>query len=89
MKLTPLTVVAVHEVAASYWTGNPITLPADEPSRKRVGQAAEEAVAKVATELGESRPPSVTVRAVSGFVAEELIAAYSSPVLGEYAGLPM
>jgi nucleotide-binding universal stress UspA family protein len=71
----PLTVLAVHEVAASSWTGSPITLPADEPARKKVGQAAEEAVAKAASQLGESRPPSVTVRAVSGFVAEELIAA--------------
>jgi nucleotide-binding universal stress UspA family protein len=71
----PLTVLAVHEVAASYWTGNPITLPADEPARKKVGQAAEEAVAKAASQLGESRSPSVTVRAVSGFAAEELIIA--------------
>jgi nucleotide-binding universal stress UspA family protein len=72
---TPLTVLAVHEVAASYWTGNPITLPTDEPDRQKAQQAAEEAVAKAATELGESRPRSVTVRAVSGFAAEELIAA--------------
>ena len=72
---TPLTVLAVHDVAASYWTGNPITLPADEPAREKAQQAAEEAVAKAASELGESRPPSVTVRAVNGFVAEELIAA--------------
>ena len=72
---TPLTVLAVHEVAASYWTGNPIALPADEPDRQKAQQAAEEAAAKAATELGESRPPSVTVRAVNGFAAEELIAA--------------
>jgi nucleotide-binding universal stress UspA family protein len=71
----PLTVLTVHEVAASYWTGNPITLPADEPAREKVRQAAEEAVAKAASQFGESRPASVTVRATIGFAAAELITA--------------
>lgn len=44
--------------------------PQQEPNAR---QAAEEAVAKVASELGGSRPPSVTVLAVSGFAAQELI----------------
>ncbi len=69
----PLTVVAVHEVAASGWTGNPIILPADEPELEKTRQAAEEAVAKAAIHLGESQPASVTVRAVNGFPAEELV----------------
>ncbi len=71
----PLTVLTVHEVAASYWTGNPITLPADEPAREKARQAAEDAVAKAASELGGSRPASVTVRAITGFAAGELITA--------------
>ena len=69
----PLTVVAVHEVAASGWTGNPIILPADEPDLEKTRYAAEEAVAKAATGLGETQPASVTVHAVNGFAAEELI----------------
>jgi nucleotide-binding universal stress UspA family protein len=69
----PLTVVAVHEVAASGWTGNPIILPADEPELEQTRHAAQEAVAKAATGLGETRPASVTVHAVNGFAAEELI----------------
>jgi nucleotide-binding universal stress UspA family protein len=68
-----LTVLAVHEVAASGWTGNPIILPADEPALEKTRHAAEETVAKAATQLGESQPASVTVRAVNGFAAEELI----------------
>ncbi len=69
----PLTVLAVHPVAASGWTGNPIILPADEPELEKTRQAAEEAAAKAAIHLGESQPASVTVRAVNGFAAEELI----------------
>ena len=67
--------VTVHEVAASGWTGNPIILPADEPALEKTRQAAQEAVAKAAIALGESQPASVTVRAVNGFAAEELISA--------------
>jgi nucleotide-binding universal stress UspA family protein len=71
----PLTVVTVHPVMASAWTGNPVILPADEPALAQAEAAAEEAVGKATSELGESRPASVIVRAISGFVAEELIGA--------------
>ena len=71
----PLTVFAVHEVAASGWTGNPIILAGDEPLVEKIRQAAGESVAKVAAELGEPQPPSVTVRAMNGYAAEELIRA--------------
>jgi nucleotide-binding universal stress UspA family protein len=71
----PLTVFAIHEVSASGWTGNPIILAGDEPLVEKIRKAAEEAVAKVAAELGEPQPPSVTVRAMNGFAAEELIRA--------------
>jgi len=70
-----LTVIAVHEVAASGWTGNPIILAGDEPLVDKIRKAAEETVAKIAAELGEAQPPSVTVRAMNGFAAEELIRA--------------
>ena len=63
----PLTVVTVHEVAASGWTGNPVILSPDEAAVEKARHAAEESVAKAAAQLGESQPPSVTVRAVNGF----------------------
>jgi len=72
---TPLTVVTVHEVAASGWTGNPVILPPDEPAVEKARQAAEQSVAKAVAQLGESQPLSVTVRAVNGFPAQELIEA--------------
>jgi nucleotide-binding universal stress UspA family protein len=71
----PLTVVTVHEVPASGWTGNPVILPPDEPAAEKARHAAEESVAKTAARLGESQPLSVTVRAVNGFAAQELIEA--------------
>jgi nucleotide-binding universal stress UspA family protein len=75
VRQVPLTVLAVHEVAASGWTGNPIILPGDEPLVEKIRKAAEEATDKVAAQLGEPQPPSVTVRVVSGFASEELIKA--------------
>jgi nucleotide-binding universal stress UspA family protein len=71
----PLTVVTVHEVAVSGWTGQPIILPMDQPDVNKARQAAEEAVAKAAAHLGESQPAPVTVRAVNGLAAQELIEA--------------
>jgi nucleotide-binding universal stress UspA family protein len=71
----PLSVLTVHEVAVSGWTGHPIILPLDEPDLEKTRQAAEEMVAKAAAQLGESQPASVTVRAVNGLAAEELIEA--------------
>jgi nucleotide-binding universal stress UspA family protein len=39
----------------------------------RMRQAAEEMTVKVTSQLGEARPASVTVRAISGFPSKELI----------------
>lgn len=71
----PLTVLAVHSVAASAWTGNPIILPGDKEVVDKIRKTVEEAVAKTAAEIGQPQPASVTVRAVDGFPAHELIAA--------------
>lgn len=68
-----LTVLTVHEVAASGWTRSPIISPGDEAAEDKARQAAEEAVAKVASQLGGSQPASVTVRAVSGIPTQELV----------------
>ena len=71
----PVTVVTVNEVAASFWTGNPITVPADEVLLERARGAATELADKAVGEPGESRPASVTVKAVNGFAADELVSA--------------
>jgi nucleotide-binding universal stress UspA family protein len=71
----PLTVLTVHSIAASPWTGNPMHLGADAEEREKMLHAAEELTHKVTAQLGESRPESVTVRAISGFPAKELIEA--------------
>jgi nucleotide-binding universal stress UspA family protein len=75
LRQAPLTVLTVHQVAGSHWTGNPVVYPEDRPVQEQARQAAEEAVAKAASQMGDARPPSVTVRAVSGLAARELIEA--------------
>lgn len=68
----PLTVLAVHEVAASAWTGNPIVYPEDRPEEQHARQAAQEEVTKMISDLG-AQPESVTVTSVSGQPAKALI----------------
>jgi nucleotide-binding universal stress UspA family protein len=68
-------VLAVHEVAASAWTGNPIVLPGDTADLQKILVATEEMVGKTAAELGQSQPASVRVRTVNGFPVHELIEA--------------
>jgi nucleotide-binding universal stress UspA family protein len=70
-----LTVLAVHAVPASYWTGKPALLPGDEGRVGEVREAAESAVAAATAKLADSKPESVTVTAVDGFPAQELIKA--------------
>jgi nucleotide-binding universal stress UspA family protein len=67
-----LTVLAVNEVAASPWNGSPAVMPQDAVMLQQARQAAADAVAKAVSELGDERP-SVTVTAISGFPAQELI----------------
>jgi nucleotide-binding universal stress UspA family protein len=93
----PLSVLAVHQVAASYWTGSPIIYPADQPEAEKARHAAEEAVNQTAARLGGAGPASVTVRAVNGVAAQELINASRDADLivvgrrggGGFAGLRM
>lgn len=73
LRHSALTALAVHQVAAGHWTGNPLVFPQDAPLREQAMQDAEEAVSKAARQLGDARPESVTVAAVSGLAAKELI----------------
>jgi nucleotide-binding universal stress UspA family protein len=86
---TSLTVVAVHPVPRNHWTGDPETYPTDAPETELVRQAAEEAVQKAVGQVGEPGPTSVTVRAVTGVPAQELVAASAGTdllVVGERGG---
>jgi nucleotide-binding universal stress UspA family protein len=65
----------VHRVAASAWTGNPIIYPGDRTEAQRVLHAAEEAVGKTISKLGDGRPSSVTVRGSIGQSGHALIEA--------------
>jgi len=73
LRHAPLTVLAVHQVAAGHWTGNPLTFPEDQPETEQVRQAAQEATQKAVDKAGDPGPASVTVRAVNGLAARELI----------------
>lgn len=69
----PLTVLTVHTVPASPWTGNPVLMGGDPEDQEKMLQAAEELTRKVTNQLGESVPNSITVRAISGFPSQALI----------------
>jgi nucleotide-binding universal stress UspA family protein len=73
MRNAHLTVLTVNEVAASFWSGRPVTVPADQSLVESAREAATELADKTASELGESQPASVTVKAVNGFAAMELV----------------
>jgi nucleotide-binding universal stress UspA family protein len=75
IRKAPLTVLTVHPVPASYWTGKPTLLPGDENRVAEYRESAESAVAAAKAKLGASQPESVSVTAVDGFPAQELIKA--------------
>jgi nucleotide-binding universal stress UspA family protein len=85
----PLTVIAVHEVAKSYWGGIPVIGPADTALLETLRQAAEEMTRQAAGRLSGAGPAEVTVRAVNGFVVKELVDASQEAdlvVLGARSG---
>ena len=70
---TSLTVLAIHQ-AVHGWTGS-LSFGDDDAQVQKLAQAAKAETDKVLAGLGDSRPGSVTVRAVHGYPAEELIKA--------------
>jgi len=68
---TSLTVLAVHQ-AVHGWSGT-LYFPDDEAQIQKIAEAVKAETDKVMAGLGDSRPESVTVRAVHGYPAEELI----------------
>ena len=69
----PVTVLTVYPVAMNAWTGTAIILPQDPADFQESRLAAEEMTAKALSQLGDDRPSSVTVRAITGFPAHALI----------------
>jgi nucleotide-binding universal stress UspA family protein len=85
----PLTVLTVHEISHSFWTGRPVVLSADEDQLAAAQAAAIELTDRAVSELGGAKPALVTVRAINGFAADELLAAANGAdmlVLGARGG---
>jgi len=74
IRRAPLTVITVHEVAASGWGGS-LEVPVDEVLREEEKKAVHELVNKVVAQLGDVAPPEITVRALIGQPAPLLIEA--------------
>ena len=74
IRQVPLTVITIHEVAASGWGGS-LEFPADDVMRERERKAVQEAVDKTKAQLGDAAPPQITVQALIGQPAPQLIEA--------------
>ena len=70
---TSLTAVAVHQVAKSYWGHEPVVGAADVSQLDQLQRSAEEMLNRALSRLADAKPPSAQVRAVNGFVVEELV----------------
>jgi nucleotide-binding universal stress UspA family protein len=71
---TSLTVLVVHQAVADIWGGK-LNYPEDASLTDKSRQAVQAQIDEVLAGYGESRPASVTVEAVHGYPAEELIKA--------------
>jgi nucleotide-binding universal stress UspA family protein len=70
---TDLTVLTVISTMASPWTGHPLSVPNGDAAVDQVRQAAQDAVAKAESDLGEAKPTSTMVRAFVGYPSQALI----------------
>jgi len=68
----PLTVLTVQQAVVDYW-GSAAEYPGDAALAEKSRMAAQDAVGKALARLGDSRPAWVTVQAVSGIPAEEIL----------------
>ena len=76
VRQAPLTVLTVHQAVAGYWTGAAMSYPGDPGLTHWAREMAQKQTDAVLEQVGsQSRPPSVTVRSVTGFPAEELLQA--------------
>jgi nucleotide-binding universal stress UspA family protein len=71
----PLTVLTVNQAAAGF-LARPVTYPGDMQRAEQAREAAQAETDSMLKKAGEeSRPPSVTVQAVTGLPSEELLSA--------------
>ena len=68
----PLTVLTVHQAVVGY-SGAPVVYPGDLAETEKAREAAQAETDKMLAELDGPRPEAVTVKAVHGVPAEELI----------------
>jgi nucleotide-binding universal stress UspA family protein len=73
IRQAPLTVLTVNQAVVGYG-GGPVEYPGDEDRADKSREAAQKQTDTILDSAG-SRPPSVTVRAVTGFPAEEILRA--------------
>jgi len=74
LRQAPLTVLTVHQALAGY-AGGAVDYPGDKAATERAREAAQTETDKVLDAIGDQRPAKVTVQAVNGLPAEELIRA--------------
>lgn len=70
---TSLKVITVSQSIVSYW--GVMHYPQDEEIAEKLGQAVAEDVEKVRAKLGDAGPESITVQALGGIPAEEILKA--------------
>jgi nucleotide-binding universal stress UspA family protein len=74
IRRAPLTVLTVQQAVAGYW--GPVVYPQEPDLAEQAAKVAQEETDSVLETLDAgSRPPSVSVRAVVGLPADELLAA--------------
>jgi nucleotide-binding universal stress UspA family protein len=74
LRQVPLTVIAVYRSVYAFWGGG-VELPPDRTIADKTREDAREATDKALALAGDEQPESVTVEAISGLPADELIRA--------------
>jgi len=75
LRQAPVSVLTVNSVPANPFTGSPTIVANDSAQQQMLLEAAQELTGKVTSQLTGPPPPSVTVRAMTGYPAKELIEA--------------
>ena len=76
VRQAPLTVLTVNQAVARMWGGGPVEYPGDQDRASHAREAAQKLTdSTVGSGIAGSRPPQVSVEAVTGFPAEELLRA--------------
>jgi nucleotide-binding universal stress UspA family protein len=68
----PLTVMTVHQLVKGFY-GGMVEYPSDAVLAEKAAQLAQDEVDQALDKLGSQRPETITVRALSGSVVEELV----------------